>query len=458
MTKNTLLAAVATGALALTAFGAQASDIVNVSFAAVPQTDNADPYLIADVVEDSELEALTGALDFSVAYDAPLPTGNNLLVTITLTDGEFAEPVVGGDLGVATVDGDTLVGFDEVTISDQDESSVTFLVSNASAGAEGFQFDKAISFAPGATPSFTVTTTTEFGTALEGGESTFGDDELVTLVDYSPIVTVDVQPNVDEDGDTVDAVLSLSGDPVFSSFTVGGTTANLGSIEVSLNDVYIPDAETGALGNTLVADTIIDSIEVEYTGTQSDELVLTPTTISTEDLDEAQTVIATITGAEPGSQVASAYAATVTVNFNDDYEAFVAEDEELSSIVRDGVNAEVPWVASRALGLINNSRSVIRVANKGTTAANIYAEVVAQSDAQGIVASAELNEPVLVGVAQPGTDAQIRGQELEALGEYGRANILLTIEANVDDITIGHRIAYQDGRVEETAVDVDSPF
>jgi len=450
MTKNFLLTAGAVSALLL-AGAAQASDFDSVVFAGVTQTDNTDQYTIADVAQATG-DTYSGSLAFTVGYDNALPTANNLLIRIELGNATFGEAVTAADLD----------GFDQTIISDggaEGDNYVVFLVSLASDATAVTSFDftsDSIEFVAGAQPFLRVNTKTEAGgTVIEGGLTKFpngtgGNATQVNLVDYASVVDVDI----DAADDT--AVLSLNSTPVFTQFTTGSDQAAIGTISVSLNEVYLPD-EDGVLPATVVDDSVIDEVSATFTGDQAAGLTIVAGddgigTLPTDDLPYSGTVYANIapnaTPLQSGNPTA-----TVTVSFANDDFASIVRTADLAPIRRDGVSAEVPWVASSALAARNSTVSVIRVANKSEDAANVYVEIATTASAQGLTPTGVVSGPQLVGQVGANTDLQIPTALLTSkLGEFVRGNVIVTVEAAADEITVNNRISYADGKVEETEV------
>lgn len=459
MTKKLFLAAASVAALTF-AGGATAADL-SVSLASVPVTAG-NPYLIADVATGT----LTGSVEAEATYTNAIPLANNLLVTLRLGGGAtFAAPVTISDIDLQNA-GVSIVN-QQKTVSDGGQvgaSFVTFLVSTPNDAITSAEFaDFAIKFAAGAKPTVAIETQTEFGTKIEGGSALFGGGSSATLVDYASLVAVTVAPNA-----AGNAVVTLDADPIFSEFAAGGaatsaTTATLGNIGVTLNSVYLPEATVVPtvfdLTATQVDISAVDDLEIEYEGSfgGATGVALTPIGENIAPNGAAQVVytapvVATLSGTN--SKVASEYKARVTVNF-DDYAPYATNFLPLSSIVRDGVSAEIPWVASSALAAKNQSVSVIRVANKSAQSANVYVEHVTTAGAQGLTPNPTVDSgvPVLVGSVGAQSDFQINTAALtSALGEFVRANVVVTIEAKENDVTVNNRISYPDGRVVETTV------
>lgn len=466
MTKKLLLVAASVGTLAF-AGAASAADLT-VTLAAAPVTPGA-PYMIGDIAEGT----LVGDLEAVATYVDVIPLANNLLVTLRLANGAtFAAPV-----GITNIDLRDAAG---VSISNQQKTVsdgggagsnfVTYLVSTPSDAIKSVKFgdftpgaggEVKIQFAAKAKPTVAIETKTEFGTAIEGGSAKFGSATAASLVDYDALVTVAINKNPQGN-----AVLSLATDPIFSQFDVGGaatsaTTANLGNISVNLNDVYLPAPASAGIYNLTsakVTPAAVQNLKIEYEGKfgGTTGVSLTPMgTVSTNGAGPAvytAPVIATLTGADP--KLASDYRARVTVDYAD-YDDYVSPYGDLSSIKRDGVAAEVPWVASNALAALNQSRSIIRVANKSTQPANVYVEYVTSAAAQGLTPAPTVaeGEPVLVGTVSAQSDLQISNAKLTSLlGEFVRGNVIVTVEAKQDEITVNNRISYVDGKVEETTI------
>jgi len=465
MTKKLLLVAASVGTLAFV--GAASAADLTVSLAGNPVTVGS-PYVIGDIAEGT----LVGVLEAEATYVDVIPLANNLLITLRLANGAtFAAPVGITNIDLRDADGNSISN-QQKTVSDGGGAGsdfVTYLVSTPSDAIKSVRLgdftagdggEVKIKFAAKAKPTVAIETKTEFGTAIEGGSAKFGSATAASLVDYDTLVTVAIDKN------SQDAVLSLATDPIFSQFNVGGaapnaTTANLGTISVDLNDVYLPAAASAGIYN-LTSDKVtpaaVKNLEIEYEGKfgGTTGVSLTPMgTVLANGVGStvyAAPVVATLTGAE--SKLASDYRARVTVNYFD-YDAYVSPYGDLASIKRDGVAAEVPWVASSALAALNQSRSIIRVANKSTQPANVYVEYVTSAAAQGLTPDPIVakGEPVLVGTVGAQSDLQISNAKLTSLlGEFVRGNVIVTVEAKKDEITVNNRISYVDGKVEETTI------
>ncbi|WP_436356154.1 hypothetical protein [Brevundimonas sp. CEF1] len=460
MNKNFLLVAASAAALAF-AGTAVSADLSNVTLATVGVTETA-PYAIANVATGT----LRGDVTLGVEYDSPIPSGNNILVTVKLTNAVFGEAFTISDIDLLDGAGVPIVG-QQRTISDGGavgDNFVTFLASGtASDLVHSIDFnDKLIEFTAGAVPTIAVETKTEFGTPIEGGSANFGAAKAATLVKYDDLVSVDVTAGEK-------AILALSDTNIFSQFDTSkspvGTTstvATLGNIDVNLNDVYLPSLQSPGLYNlttTEVDEGDVSSIAFTYTGVNggSTGITLAPAgPILTAGLSPANDIYtANVTATLSGSvaKANSDYTVNVRVNFVD-YPTFQSGAKPLASIRRDGVTAEVPWVASATLANNNLTKSTIRVANKGGEAAAVYAEYVTSANRPaGTSTVVGRGVPVEIGSVAAGSDLQITSSALTtALGEFGRGNIVVTVEANADDITVNNRIVYADGRVEETPV------
>lgn len=460
MNKTYLLVAASVAAMAF-AGAATSADLSTVKLATVDVAATA-PYAIANVATGK----LRGDVEVAVKYDSPIPSGNNILVTVKLTNAVFGEAFTISDIDLLDSAGNPIAG-QQRTVSDGGavgDNFVTFLASGtASDLVHGIEFsEKLIQFDAGAVPTIAVETKTEFGTPIEGGAANFGTAKAATLVKYDDLVSVDVTANEK-------AVLALSDTDIFSRFDIlkspAGTTATvakLGTIGVELNDVYLPKPASSGfsdLTTTEVDKGDVASIAFTYTGVNGGTTgialepvgpILTAALSPANDIYTAD-VTATLTGAvaKPNSD----YTVNVRVNFKD-YPAFQSGAKPLASIRRDGVTAEVPWIASATLANNNLTKSTIRVANKGSEAAAVYAEYVTSANAPaGTSTLVGRGVPVEIGSVAAGSDLQITSNALTtALGEFGRGNIVVTVEANADDITVNNRIVYADGRVEETPV------
>ena len=468
MKKNLLLVAASVAALA--AAGAANSADLSVSLATVNVTPTA-PYPIADVLQSGTLQ---GDLVVKSTYLSNLPQSNNLLVTITLTNATFVNNnFLAADLTL--LDGSVAAASQQSTVSSVETvgntTTVKFLVSAQTQEVNGVRLNsRAIRFAAGATPTVSVHTQTEAGTSIEGGLANFGSAKAATLVSYEDLVTVEVEASENK------AILSLLVDDIFSVLDTAKSEGedspiaiDLGTVTAKLDNVYLPALSAGIynLPATPVSSTAVQSltfVPTQLSGSplQTGVAVAPSGTFSTFSAGNGgfHTADVALTLSGDNAKLNEQYKLQTTVTFKPEFNlqpvVFNSDADDLIGLRRDGVSAEIPWVASTTVANANKIKSTVRVANKGEAAAAVYAEYVTSNNKPAAGTKVGPGIPVQVGTVQPGQDLQITQNGLTtALGEWGRGNIVLTIEANSDDITVNNRVVQASGEFVETTVIVE---
>lgn len=433
MKKNFLLAAASFAVL--TAATAAGAGEVTVSVGLVDVT-AADPYTLA-----TELSAdLEGVVDFTVTFNDPLPSSDNLKLTFRLADGAtFVDGVVSTDLD----------GFDQVVISEggtPGSTSVTFLVSNPTAPTVDTVATLSVNVEvqSGETPSIEVLTTTENNTPIEGG--TTGE---LTFIDYDSIIALSTTP-------AADSILTI--DSGFTEFRGGAEASSLGTFTVAFaDDVFIDLAGNEAdAGDFVDADlTVIgSSTNIDYTVTPGASSEVDGDTITITE-PGTYTVTANLDGDPANTSSYRVVANSIDIGGNFEVGTDLAVGA-LGDIVREGTSVIVPWVASASLGSANSTRNVIRVSNTGAEPTGlVYVELLAQNGAQGVPATGTIDEVVSLGVTVPAnSDLQITSQQLEgALGDFRRGDVRVTVEGDADALIFRSRLTQPGGAVEEITLE-----
>jgi hypothetical protein len=435
MTKNILLAAASVMALGFAGAASAADLSLTIGGETVTAT---NAYTLASEIEGE----VTGEIVAAVAYDDELPQADNIKLTFTLSNGAtFAEAVSSGDL----------TGFAQVIISEggtAGSSSVTFLASGptapvAPATGSSATLTTDISFEAGATPGIQVRTTTENNTPIEGGNE---PSSPLTFIDYESFLVAEATPaSTNPYYATID-----SGFTVFSN-GVGSDSAVLGTVTVDFaEDVFID------LNATVADEDQFEEAVVTINGssTNIDYTVSDGATVDGDEITISAPGTYTVTANADGDAVnTSSYSATADISFGPSYED-VSDRAlgSLSSILREGTSAVVPWVASNTLGSVNNTRNVVRISNSADVATGqVYLEVVTSAAAQGV------NPTFTVGLVATGLtvpaagDLQISSAQMEQFlgGDFRRADIRVTVEAAAEDLIFRSRIAQGNGTVEE---------
>lgn len=442
MTKNILLAAASVVALGFAGAASAADLTVTIaptaatSYAIDASDDEPDLYTIATEVDGE----LTGEVAFNITYDDLLPTANNLVITYTLGGGATFESAVSSA---------ALTGFNEVTLSSggaAGSNTVSFLVSDnvPVGGVSTATLTTDIAFAAGATPSIQVNTRTENGTPIEGGNAV---SPAFVFVDYDSFVSVDTTPAADP---------VLQSETNFTTFAGGATSASLGTFSVTLDadvftDLELDTADAASFeGAELTLEGSLSDLDITVAGADVEG-----NTINIEG-GGTYTVVAAIT--EDGTPNASDYSLIADIDLSADFSDLDnVEVGELASIVREGTSVVLPWVASGSLAGVNNTRNVLRISNSGEATGQVYLEVISASTAQGVAPTYE-EGAIATGLTVPANgDLQITSAQMEGyLGDFRRADIRITVEADGSDLIFRSRVVQPDATFEEITLEAET--
>ena len=398
----------------------------------------------------------------SAGATAGLPSGN-ILYTISLTNAVFgpaANGILPGDVFLdpagACTGAPSVISSGPVPAN---ASSAPIQLSNAE-GCDEIQVSLPIRATGGGNVDLTTEIRTEGGTAIDGGTAT---RRLVTLVDGFQ-VRIAPQSNTDA---------TLASNPTFSALTNSGSlgqivvlrrqdsyqdlaatpTAN-GDVNVSsvvLTGNFEPfDGDGGfvRLNGELGAGGINASTRTTSNATFNNPAVSvvawdgTATTIPVLTSYQVRVSPETGYGAIPPSD----YAATVSYSLSGNYTAQPNASGDLGSIGRQGAVITVPWINTSTVFNANPLQpdSIIRVGNANARAVRVYAEVISRSGPSG---AGYTNQGLqLIGEAPANGELVINRSLLQStLGDFGRGDVRLTVEAANNTITVRRLQRNNDG-------------
>lgn len=489
MTKNILLAAAAVSAMAFAGAAsahtvtfrapatASATDIDSVDVGGVNGT-----YKLAleaaAVAPTSAVFALTDTL----TGGSSLPSGN-VLLTLTLTGGTWG---TGGVTAAAiTADGAACPTFTATPSSGgaAGTATVTFLISNSTAGCSSFFMDLPV--APGAgAVSLTSTLKTEAGTPIDGL------DAVKALVSrpsaFNAVFDATVSASGTTGGALGDTFATLTTTPVYTTFKTGlsahtsapetATVGQLGTVAllvdttafkdmaktpVALGDVSAPiltttgnfsafDGAGGAVTLGGIAPTTLTGTQAVHSGAPVlAALVEAGAAGATPASPEAFVVTReTASVAIPTSTYSTSLAYTLATPTYNAEGPFAAN---LETIGRDGTNVVIPWLNSNSIQAVNGTSNIIRLGNTGTAPTGpVYATVLNSTLTAGVQTTAQ---PLNGGVGIP-----VKGELVintaaltTALGEFGRGDILISVEAPASTVTARRYATLANGSVTEVA-------
>ncbi|GLK52671.1 hypothetical protein GCM10017621_21790 [Maricaulis virginensis] len=455
MTK--LLVGAATAALL--AGSASAYDLVAAN-TGVASTSTSGFEVEAAVSLAAELDFAAGAHngDFEFYIDqqtAGTFTTDDVLLTVTLTNGTFDQAVT-----VANIDAACASGASVSTGGAAGSSSVVFLVSGidgcdgSAAGfltGDDFGFSLPIDLTGAGDLGISTNMVTDSGsTPVDGGTATLG---FVSLDDAYDV-------NILASG--TDSIADLDANPIYTSFDGAGGNGIIGTLELDCNTAIDIDLN----GTAVDCNTDINAITATLSGDVSAFTagVDVATVIGTNNVAEDEST------ADLSGLLASAGFGPTNIELNEDGDVINPSDYTLSvsvdlvagfidesafngtldSVVREGTTVVVPWFASAAIAAANNSTNVFRISNISSADARVFVEVLTASDGTFV-------DP---GIVETGSPLSANGEMVMTSGtittlladDPGRADLRITIEQTEDNLTFRRFVTAPDGSLTEMTV------
>lgn len=490
MTKNILLAAAAVSAMAFAGAAsahtvtfrapatASATDIDSVDVGGVNGT-----YKLAleaaAVAPTSAVFALTDTL----TGGSSLPSGN-VLLTLTLTGGTWGP----GGVTAAAITADTAGACPTFTATPSSggaagTTTATFLISNSSAGCSSFFMDLPVAPGSGAV-SVTSTLKTEANTPIDGLDAV---KALVTRPSaFNAVFDATVSASGTTGGALGDTFATLTVVPVYTTFKTGAsahttapesaTVGQLGTVAllvdtsafkdmaktpVALGDVTAPvltttgnfsafDGVGGGVTLGGVAPTSLTGTTAVHSGAAVlANLIEVGAAGATPVSPEAFVVTRETTAvAIPTSTYTTSLAYTLA---SPTYNAEGPFPGNFETIGRDGTNVVIPWLNSTSVQASNGTSNIIRLGNTGTAVTGpVYATVLNSSLTAGVATTAQ---PLNGGVGIP-----VKGELIittasltAALGEFGRGDVLISVEAPASTVTARRYATLANGSTTEVS-------
>ncbi len=504
MSKKTLLAATAIGAIALagaasahelsfrTQVGANIIDAADVE-AAGSSTAADDAEYGVDAIEGVYLIAAestaatlgtsgTLALWDDLSGGTTLPSGN-ALYTISLTNATFGTAVTAANVvGQDTTGGDAPANCN-VALSTgglATDSEVTFIVS--SSGSCG-GFDLNVPVRPngaGNTISVSTNIRTEALNPIDGGIDTI--PAILAINAFRAVVNGDINDGVgvdDEwaDVDTRTTIIStglvgggtdnpalaydtLAGDTILGGVAVyvdtrahrslnpDGVGANVSTADVSTVDVTVTGNFTAFNGATAAADPQLEGVDATTTS-NTQTFFDNVQAVTVYDLTAFPGSYADFAVIPNGQQIpTSPYTASVVYDlvaaFNDEG----AVSGSFESIERDGANFIAPWVG----GSQASSKTVIRLSStNGTPSGAVTLRLFNALDSDGAIPDDTCSASDGLGIVPGGGDYVINQATLAScFGDFVRGDLEITVEADPASMTAKMRTTAASGTYETT--------
>lgn len=409
----------------------------------------AAPYVMASEL-DLTATPQTGEISVDVLASTGLLPSGNIILEVTLTGAEFSAAVLGAAVGDTGCVIDTSVISTGGAIGD---STVRFILSGADdcGIGQGAVVTLPIELTGGAV-GVTAGYETEGGSPVDGGAQTAAGvisfasafapggaaDSTAQVLSIASEFKDFLAPNVGlatlgtVTVDHTPRYLDLAGNQTVAAnvtdvtVTVSGNFAGFGN---GANDTLLE-----VDGDEVTIDSL-SSASIDETGAQAQGYV-------NNDLDVDIDV-----GAVPGILSASGYSVVVTATY-DDTAGFTATPESsastaLEETTREGTTLIFPWTASATLGGSNN---LIRIGNLTDTAiTGVYARVANQS--AGGTATVGALVDLGITIAAEG-ETVINSAQLEAaLGNFGRADVEIVVEADEANLTTRRLVIRDNGGV-----------
>lgn len=479
MSKKILLAATAMSVLAF----AGTASAHTLGFRATPAATDIDSntsgvgptgYRLAE--EAISTASGTFGLVADLSGTSTFPSGNNL-ITIDLAGGTFATGVTSANVVAA--------GCTTVLSSGgaAGSSSATFLISSAGTGCGSVDLDLPVT--PNAAADVWVRTTlrTEGNTAIDPDNSQtspagnpFGalapNQEVLQVVDRVNAFNVVIDGTIGA-GALNDTFATLTTTPVYTRFFVGagghnGATetadeAQLGTIEIEVDTSARRDLSNTPVAATDVvdADVVVEGNFSAFNGasggvTLGAAAATFNTAASTATINNQQAAltagpVAFRVNADGAPIPSSSYMARVSYQLNSTFytqEGPVRDD--LETIGRDGTNVVMPWMNSSAVQARTGTTNTVRLGNISSGATGpVFAQVLnsVNSDAGYTPATAPVQ--IASSIAANGELVITTNTLTNALGEWGRGDVQISVEAPPSTITARRYATLANGSVTE---------
>lgn len=340
------------------------------------------------------------------------------------------------------------------------DTTATFLVSNSASDCQSLNIDLPVALTSAAAGTVGVTTSLSVsGTLIDPPQGT-----LTPLINIGNAFSASIVADTPNSSTQTDTVISRSSD--YTAFvTDTGFDTQLGTVTVARSDQSFlnldPSNETGEADVTdvnvavscpisgcfstvdLVATGTLDSTVTQGAGDAPAVANSSAPGVGTIVLDLAET-----TDAIPPST----YSATVTTTLDAAKYSGTAPTATgaLQPTRREGVTVLVPWTSSGSRAQATGTRHNVRISNNGNADAAVYAEVL---NTRGAVAGYVAPGLVQLGTIAQGTSANFDSGAMQALlGDFGQADIRITVDSSAESITIKRQTQDANGTVSELSL------
>lgn len=468
MTKNILLAATAASVMAF-AGAASAHTLTFRTIGAGGAIDTfetggapTDPYALAaeaiPAAPSSAIFALSDALS-----GGNLPSGN-VLLTVTLSGGTFGAAVGAG--AITAGPGCTTFTSTLSTGGASGGTTATFILSNSAPDCPAFNLD--IPVTPNTGSAVTVTTTL----ATEGGTPIDGLTASRQIISRPGAFSVAIDGAIGA-GALADTFATLAVLPVYTTFsTTGGhsggapesaTVGQLGTIRINVaSGVHrdladnlataadVTDADVTVTGNFNAFNGAGGAVTLG--GVAADTVTGTSAVANNRQAALTAAAQAFIVTRETGGVIpSSTYSASVAYTLNPTfYNQEGPATGALETIQRDGTNVIFPWMNSTSVQTATGTTNIIRLGNINSTASGpVFAQVL--NSVNAAVGYTPAAAPVQIAASIPANgEVVINTATLTtALGNWGRGDVQISVEAASNTITARRYATLANGSVTE---------
>ena len=448
MTKNILLAATAASVMAF----AGAASAHTLTFQTGPVAG----------IDATETGGATSA--YKLASEAKVPPGSaNFALVDTLSGGNLPS---GNVILTVNLTGAAACSTFTSTLSSGGASGstqVSFVISNSAPDCSALNL--LLPITPGSgTATVTTTLATEAGTPIDGLTAS---RNIVTRGSAFDVV-FDAGIGA---GALADTFATLAVTPVYTTFsTTGGhnaapesaTAGQLGTIRITVDTTQHADltgAVFAAAAHVTDADTVVTGNFSAFDGagggaTLSAAATMTATTATINNQQAALTggAVPFIVTRETGGVIpSSTYSAQVSYTLDGTYyNQEGPASGALETIQRDGTNVIFPWMNSTSIQTVTGTTNLIRLGNVASTATGpVFAQVLnAASSASGYTAAPA---PVQIAASIPANSELVVNTATlsSALGNWGRGDVQISIEAPSNSITARRYATLSNGSITE---------
>lgn len=409
-------------------------------------------YLIAEESTTASLgNGVLALTDVINGGSGSIPSGNNVY-TITLSDNAVFGTNVGTGV-FASAPGCTFV---PSTGGGALERTVTFLVSATGATCNTFNLNLPVTPTGAGTVTVTTTIETEAGNPIDGGTASL--DAIFAINAFQPAINGTVGTTAGASADTraeLPTYTTLSGDPILGRLAI--------YVDTRANRTLNPSAGSVVVGDVADADVLVEGNFSAFDGSTlpqlCDNLVNGGAVGSTTDAPGACVtsvaanvtassvlfpgidgfIVETLASKPNGKQFrvtpdnsaiqGSDYTATISYALGVGFRAQSDLEGSFERIERDGTNVTLPWMNSSNTGASMNR---VRIGNLAGAPARVSAEV------RNSTASGYTNPGVVFLTTLPGNgEVQLSTTDLTtALGQFGRGDVTLVVEAAPTNITV----------------------